>query len=990
MMLRTAILALPTILIPFAGLTAREWTDASGKFRVEAELVAVKNGKVFLEKADGSAVSVPLERLSELDRKFLQSITEKSATVEKAVDRSIRPTATELDSAAAAALAQRVRGIFEANCYRWHGRDGATEGGFNFVLNLDKLAKTHVKPKNAAGSLLYQRVSAASGDSMMPPEGEKPRPSPEDIAAIRQWIEAGAPTIPDEKPREFVTNDQIFKAVLTDLRATPERARKYNRYFTLTHLYNAGISEDELQTYRHAFAKLINSLSWNSELVLPTAVDTAATVLRVDIRQLNWNEAIWDQIARRNPYGLKYAGADATACYRESSTEMPAVRVDWFVFAASRPPLYHLILSLPESAGQLEQMLHVNVAADISQEQVARAGFNRSGVSRNNRLIERHRLPYGSYWKSYDFAGNTGQKNLFEHPMGPADSADSFRQDGGEIIFSLPNGLQGYMLVNGSGQRIDKGPTEIVSDPKRGDRAVMNGLSCMSCHYAGSIGKADEIRPFVEANRKAFGDPESILVLYPEQKALDSLFEQDGKRFVSVLEKIGIKTVSRTGEPVSATAARFEEELDMQLASAEFGFKPDELDKRLEKSPSAARMLGMLRVPGGTIKRDSFVEVFSQAAAEFGLVQKAPLANVNIPTSSPKPAANPTRIAGGGNSSMARPGIGANRSRSGQPAILPAAPSVQPSSVGPSAPRPPSPGEFRRFPKMGWGVKSLAFSPDGKRLAAGKMDRALLLFDLESGATLASLENLESIGEVSCVAFTPDGKKLLGGGRSGEIAIWDVSEQGQLTRSGQFAGHTETIQSICVSSDGKFVLSGGGDRRARYWQIESGREIISATPFQRDVKLCRLLPDGKSALASDGETLVQFDLSNGATKRSIKVGRAYSRSVAVTPTGTKFVSGDGSKLNLWDVQSGAQLPTGFEEHDTQWSAAFSPDGKLLYTGGRGKVNVWDVAKQLRIATLDTGTIMYVQCLAVSPDGRFVAAMPDSAGQDLLVFHAPTP
>ena len=366
-------------------------------------------------------------------------------------------------------LARHAHEILEVNCYRCHGKDGATEGGFNFVLNFEKLAKTHVKPNDAPGSLLYQRISAHDHDTLMPPEGEKPRPSQEDIAAVRQWIQAGAPAISDEKPREFITNVDVFKAILADLRSTPERARKYNRYFTLTHLYNAGFSEDELQTYRLAFVKLINSLSWNSEMISPAAVDPAATVLRVDIRLLNWNEQIWNEIAKQNPYGLKVAGEEATACYHESKTEMPAVRVDWFVFAASRPPLYHAILALPESAGELEQMLHVNVAADIEQEQVIRAAFNRSGVSRNNRLIERHKSAQGSYWKSYDFAGNTGRKNLFEHPMGPGDAEETFRQDGGEIIFSLPNGLQGYMLVNGTGQRIDRGPTEIVSDAKRSE-----------------------------------------------------------------------------------------------------------------------------------------------------------------------------------------------------------------------------------------------------------------------------------------------------------------------------------------------------------------------------------------------------------------------------------------------------------------------------------------------------------------------------------------
>jgi hypothetical protein len=1008
MRLRAFVLTLLSIFVPATSLVAREWTDATGKFRVEAELVVVKNGKVYLEKADGTAVSVPVDRLSDADRKYLSSISEKQGTAEKQgtgaptsasktrADDSPAQVETAANAAELPLLARRAHEILEATCYRCHGKDGATEGGFNFVLNFEKLAKTHVKPKDAPGSLLYQRISAHDHDTIMPPEREEPRPSQNDVAAIRQWIQAGAPAISDEKPREFITNDDVFKAILGDLRSTPERSRKYNRYFTLTHLYNAGISEDELQTYRLAFVKLINSLSWNADLISPTAVDSAATVLRVDIRLLNWNDQIWNEIVKHNPYGLKIAGADATACYHESKTEMPAVRVDWFVFAASRPPLYHAILALPESAGGLEQMLHVNVAADIEQEQVIRAAFNRSGVSRNNRLIERHKLPQGSYWKSYDFAGNTGRKNLFEHPMGPGDAEETFRHDGGEIIFSLPNGLQGYMLVNGSGQRIDRGPTEIVSDAKRSDRAVMNGISCMSCHYAGMITKSDEIRPFIEANRKAFSDVDSVLALYPKQQDLDSSYDQDGKRFTSALGKIGMKIVSRTGEPVSTMAARFEDELDLRLAAAEFGFRPDELVKKLDKSDSVARALGALRISGGTVKRDSFVEVFSVAAREFGL-EATPatptIANVSPPR-------NPTRPAPGSsnNGSMSS---GATATRGNWPAggsaraAMPRGssprsnPVLIPNITNPASGKGPTPGEYRRFGEMGWGVTSLVFSPDGKKLAVGKMDRALLLFNVETGAKIDSKEGLQSLGEITSLTFTADGKKLLSGSSSGEIDIWDVKPTGQLSKSGQFAGHTGAVRTIAVSRDGRTVLSSGGDKRCRYWQLDSGREVIAAVAFSRDVMACHISPDGIDGLASDGETFLRFDLSSGETKATFKTGLGHAMSVAMSASADgQLACCDGSTLRFWDLKTGAEAPNRIDSREIQWGMTFSPDGKLLFSGGAGRVNVWDVAKQERIASLETAGTSYIKTIAVSVDGRFIATIPYSAGQILQVIHAP--
>src|SRR5256885_1360485 len=51
----------------------REWTDTTGKFKIEAELVAVRNGKVILEKPDGSVITVPLDKLSANDQAFLKA-----------------------------------------------------------------------------------------------------------------------------------------------------------------------------------------------------------------------------------------------------------------------------------------------------------------------------------------------------------------------------------------------------------------------------------------------------------------------------------------------------------------------------------------------------------------------------------------------------------------------------------------------------------------------------------------------------------------------------------------------------------------------------------------------------------------------------------------------------------------------------------------------------------------------------------------------------
>jgi len=533
-------------------------------------------------------------------------------------------------------VAARAEAVLRNHCYRCHGQDGAVEGGLNFILDRDRLvAGELVSPGDVERSLLLARV--AEGE--MPPEGESPRPSDEEVAVLRAWIAAGAPAFnPAAQPRTFVSPDDIARLVREDLDARGERNRPFARYLTITHLYNAGRSDDELQTYRHALSKLVNSLSWGRRVVVPAAVDPARTVFRIDMRDYEWSEKIWERIVASYPYGVTLLSEDFQRAVEETRTVLPYVRGDWFVAAAARPPLYHQILELPETDAELESRLGIGVVENIRQDRVARAGFNGSGVSRNNRLIERHESPHGAYWKSYDFAGNANLQNLFAHPLGPFNGG--FQHDGGEIIFNLPNGLQAYLLVDAAGQRIDKGPTAIVSDPRQPDRAVVNGLSCMSCHVRGTISKRDQIRQHVERRPESFSTEEvaSILAIYPPDDSFETLLREDAKRFARAVEATGGKVGG--AEPIVALAQRFEAELDLPLAAAEAGLTEEYFREALDYTPRLSRPLGSLAIPGGTVQRDAFIAVFGDIVLELklgaylppvGLVATSPEANPEQP-----------------------------------------------------------------------------------------------------------------------------------------------------------------------------------------------------------------------------------------------------------------------------------------------------------------------------------------------------------------------
>lgn len=296
-------------------------------------------------------------------------------------------------------------------------------------------------------------------------------------------------------------------------------------------------------------------------------------------------------------------------------------------------------------------------------------------------------------------------------------------------------------------------------------------------------------------------------------------------------------------------------------------------------------------------------------------------------------------------------------------------------------------GEVRKFPDLGWGVRSLAFSPDGRLLAVGKMDEMLVMFDVNAQARVSLHPGLQGLGQVTAVAFTPDGTKLLTGGHRGRIQIWNVKRTGQLTEANRFVGHTAEVTAISVSRDGQYVLS-ADVRGAQYWKLDTGVASFQVTGFDSKVGGTCLPPDSEQGFVSDGVLIKTVDLKTGEVISENRLSvRSADGTIAFAPDGSRMVARETYALQMLDVANGREYPP-LQESEIQWSAAFSPDGKYVISGGQQKVNVWDVATSQKILEFDVEGAGYVQSLAYSPDRRHIAAIGGAAGQTLRVFRLP--
>ncbi len=527
-------------------------------------------------------------------------------------------------------IAQDAYAIFEQSCLICHG----PEGSFKESLLIDHnvlIQNETVVPGNPAASELYNRLVTTDAAKRMPLQ--QPPLSAQAINTIRNWILAGAPdwAATSTSNGNFIAPDEILNTIETHLMSLPSFDRAFARYFTMTHLYNAGESVGILQEYRKALFKLVNSLSWGVEVINPQPIDPQGTIFYIDLRHYEWdvNDG-WGQIEAEYPYHISFDAPEQTALrdqlsrlQTEMKSDIPSVHVDWFVAQASLPPLYHELLSLPLTDRELETRLEVDVLRNLLNApgvRVWRAGFNNSGVSNNNRMVERHKSIHGAYWKSYDFAGSVGTQNIFTHPL-------NFTHDGGEAIFNLPNGLQGYYLANASGFRLDDAPINIVSNPAASDPTVRNGLSCFGCHTEGMKTFEDQVRSVIESNTTPAYDKAQALRLYVEQSKMDALVSEDMEIYKEALEATGGAVDDI--EPISRFHEVFQGPVDAAYAAAVVGLDTEAFQEKIREN-TGLQNLGLLVLDSenGSMKRDAWTSNFRDIlfALDFPeLVDKPPV-----------------------------------------------------------------------------------------------------------------------------------------------------------------------------------------------------------------------------------------------------------------------------------------------------------------------------------------------------------------------------
>ena len=195
-----------------------------------------------------------------------------------------------------------------------------------------------------------------------------------------------------------------------------------------------------------------------------------------------------------------------------------------------------------------------------------------------------------------------GAQNIFTHPL-------NFTHDGGEAIFNLPNGLQGYYLVNASGFRLDEAPINIVSNPAASDPTVRNGLSCIGCHTEGMKTLEDQVRSVIESNTNPPYDKAQALRLYVEKSDMDARVGDDMERYRGALEATG--GVLGGVEPISRFHEAFQGAVDAAYAAAVVGLETETFLEKVREN-TGLQNVGLLALDNenGSVQRDTWTSSF--------------------------------------------------------------------------------------------------------------------------------------------------------------------------------------------------------------------------------------------------------------------------------------------------------------------------------------------------------------------------------------------
>ncbi len=300
-------------------------------------------------------------------------------------------------------------------------------------------------------------------------------------------------------------------------------------------------------------------------------------------------------------------------------------------------------------------------------------------------------------------------------------------------------------------------------------------------------------------------------------------------------------------------------------------------------------------------------------------------------------------------------------------------------------------GRPRRI-ALGEVVGAVAFAPDGRHIAVahGSEFGAVGLWDVATGAAAKPMSLDTAAGPAhrskyitvpDGLAFSPDGRWLAAGQWGGRVVVWDVAKRliHRELEAGPRAPNDQTyITSLAFSPDGARLLAVLHDRLVS-WPLAA-----DAPPSVRDVPFRLGSATGRVHLDPARDRALWGDISGGVAAVSLSQAKPLWRvagpggvvdAVAFQPGTTLLVSAaSAGTLDFWDADQATRLAAAVSVGGPPRALAFRPDGQRLAVAVGAGVQLWDPGSRARIGGWEVGG-RPLTAMTFAPDGHslFVGA-----------------
>jgi dipeptidyl aminopeptidase/acylaminoacyl peptidase len=273
-------------------------------------------------------------------------------------------------------------------------------------------------------------------------------------------------------------------------------------------------------------------------------------------------------------------------------------------------------------------------------------------------------------------------------------------------------------------------------------------------------------------------------------------------------------------------------------------------------------------------------------------------------------------------------------------------------------------------------VRSLAFSPDGTKLASSARDYKTFLWDLATGRH----EEIERSGSFT-VAFSPDGK-VVATGRRWNATLWDTTTRQARELPIRYSHGVDgwgPCWDLAYTPDGKRLAAVSGV--VRLYDAATLEEIPLPQDKARLATNCLAFTRDGSTLATGhglaGSGMVKklvrlWDARTWQVEKELTGSTAVIDAVSFSPDGRFLAAAAGTTLFVWEVASGGVVVQHVIGKQHFQDVAFSPDGRLLaFARNDASIRFWDTGSWSEVAAYDWEVGPMI-CLAFAPDGMRAA------------------